>query len=183
MTAAGQVIGYTIALKNTGSTALTGVTLTDVLPDGTTAVVSGPTGDTNGDTKLQNTETWTYTVSYTVKQSDIDAGMLLVNTATGDSNETTPVSDTAVTGTAAAGPSLSIVKTASPPTYSTVGAAISYSYKVTNNGNVTITAPFTVSDNKRRRAAHRRRPASPPLRSSPAQRATRSARRTSTPAR
>ena len=47
-------------------------------------------------------------------QADIDAGQPLVNTATGDSNETTPVSDTAVTGTAASGPSLSILKTANP---------------------------------------------------------------------
>ena len=53
---------------------LTGVTLTDLRPDGTTGAVTGPTGDTNGDSKLQNTETWTYTASYTVKQSDIDAG-------------------------------------------------------------------------------------------------------------
>ena len=122
--------------------------MTDVLPNGSAGVVTGPTGDTNNDGKLQNTETWVYMTSYTVTQADIDAGQLLINTATGDSNETTPVSDTAITSTAVAGPSLSIVKTANPTTYNVVGAVITYSYKVTNNGNVTITAPFTVFDDK-----------------------------------
>ena len=44
--------------------------------------------------------------------------------------------------------SLTIVKTATPSTYSAVGNIISYSYLVTNNGNVTLSGPFTVSDDK-----------------------------------
>jgi hypothetical protein len=40
------------------------------------------------------------------------------------------------------------VKTASPTTYSTVGTVITYSYKVTNSGNVTLAGPFSISDNK-----------------------------------
>ncbi len=43
---------------------------------------------------------------------------------------------------------LSIVKTPTPTTYSAVGASIAYSYLVTNTGNVALTPPFTVSDNK-----------------------------------
>src|SRR5262249_42462397 len=137
--------GIAVASTSTGGTvtypliALTGITLTDVLPNGSPGTVTFVGGDTNNDGKLQNTETWFYTTSYTVSQADIDAGQLLINTATGDSNETPPVSDTAITSTAASGPSLSIVKTANPTTYSVVGAVITYSYKVTNNGNVTIT--------------------------------------------
>jgi len=43
---------------------------------------------------------------------------------------------------------LSLTKTATPMTYSAVGAVISYSYLVTNSGDVTLDGPFTVSDNK-----------------------------------
>ena len=40
------------------------------------------------------------------------------------------------------------MKTATPGTYSAVGDTISYSYLVTNAGNVTLAGPFTVSDDK-----------------------------------
>ncbi len=53
-----------------------------------------------------------------------------------------------ITNTLIAVPALSIVKMATPSTYSTVGAVISYSYLVTNSGNVTLSGPFTVSDDK-----------------------------------
>ena len=45
-------------------------------------------------------------------------------------------------------PVLTLVKTASPTTYDSVGDVISYSYLLTNNGNVTLVAPFTVTDDK-----------------------------------
>ena len=44
--------------------------------------------------------------------------------------------------------SLAIVKTATPATYSAVGDVISYSYLVTNSGNVTLAGPVTVADDK-----------------------------------
>ncbi len=45
-------------------------------------------------------------------------------------------------------PALSIAKTALPATYSTVGQVINYSFQVTNSGNVTLSGPFTVSDDQ-----------------------------------
>ena len=45
-------------------------------------------------------------------------------------------------------PALSLVKTASPATYDSVGDVISYSYVVTNTGNVTLAGPVTVADDK-----------------------------------
>ncbi|HET9520758.1 MAG TPA: hypothetical protein VFO73_06925, partial [Candidatus Limnocylindrales bacterium] len=47
-----------------------------------------------------------------------------------------------------ASPALTLDKTATPATYDSVGDVISYSYLLTNSGNVTLVAPFTITDNK-----------------------------------
>ncbi len=73
------VLDYTITVENTGNQTLTNVVPTDTLPDGSTGTLTGPTGDTDSDGELDITETWTYTISYTVTQADIDAGVTLIN--------------------------------------------------------------------------------------------------------
>ena len=45
-------------------------------------------------------------------------------------------------------PTLLTVKIASPTTYSSVGQNITYTYNVTNTGNVGISAPINVTDNR-----------------------------------
>jgi uncharacterized repeat protein (TIGR01451 family) len=45
-------------------------------------------------------------------------------------------------------PGLSLTKTADPTTYDHLGQLIVYTYVVKNTGNVTLTGPFTVTDNK-----------------------------------
>ena len=45
-------------------------------------------------------------------------------------------------------PAISLVKSATPATYATLGQTISYSYLVTNTGNVTLAGPVTVTDDK-----------------------------------
>ncbi len=52
------------------------------------------------------------------------------------------------TVTAVQDKTLKLVKTATPTTYSIQGAVISYSFLVTNGGNVTLGGPFTVTDDK-----------------------------------
>jgi len=47
-----------------------------------------------------------------------------------------------------AGPFLTLVKTADPTTFNWVGEVISYSYELTNTGDVTLVGPFTVTDDK-----------------------------------
>ena len=86
------------------------------------------------------------TATYTVTQVDLDASKI-TNKATA-TNGTVTSNEATATVYAVAHPNLSLVKTATPGTYSAVGNVISYSYLVTNNGNVTLSGPFTVSDDK-----------------------------------
>ncbi len=81
VTAAGEELGYEIVLANTGNQTLTNVTVSDVLPDGSAGTLSGPTESLSTNGELNVGETWTYTLSYTVTQADIDTGTPLVNTA------------------------------------------------------------------------------------------------------
>ena len=93
----------------------------------------------------------TCNASYTVTQTDLDFG-LITNTATGHAKTLggTPVNSNAASATVNAvwKPALTLDKTATPQTYSKVGDIISYSYLLTNSGNVRLRAPFTVTDNK-----------------------------------
>jgi len=45
-------------------------------------------------------------------------------------------------------PGLSLSKAANPKTYTQVGQVIDYTYVLTNNGNVPLTGPFKVTDDK-----------------------------------
>ncbi len=129
-------ITYTIVVTNTGNVSLTSPVLTD--PFATT----GPTltgGDTDSDGVLDVGETWTYTASHTVTQAEIDAGTDLVNTATVDTDQTTPQTDTVVIPIAQT-PALTIAKDADLTTVSAPGT-ITYTIVVANTGNVSLTSP------------------------------------------
>ena len=105
-------------------------------------VVSCPT------TTLGPGASTTCTASYVTTQADIDNGSVTdTATATGDapdgSDVSSPLSSASVSVTQS--PGLTVVKTASPATVSTAGQSITYSYAVTNTGNVTVTG-IGVSD-------------------------------------
>ncbi len=136
----GDTITYDIEVDNTGNVTLTGVTVTD--PD-TTVGVCAPAQPGS----LAPGATMTCPASYVVTQADVDAGSF-TNTATGDSNETGP--DTgSETVTFTQSPALTLVKTiTSGNPYSSVGDVLSYSFAVTNSGNVTLDGPFTVADDR-----------------------------------
>ena len=81
-----------------------------------------------------------------VSQADIDAGQI-TNIATANSGLTSSAPENAiVTGTQL--PELSVEKTATTADYSAPDDIVSYSYVVTNTGNVTLTDPITISDDK-----------------------------------
>lgn len=100
----GDVINYTIAVSNTGNITLTNVEVTDTLIEDSlmprdldlNGVIDGD-GDADGE--LDVGETWYWVGQYQVTAADYEAAMASVNpyfiqnTATADSNETDPESD------------------------------------------------------------------------------------------
>jgi uncharacterized repeat protein (TIGR01451 family) len=92
----------------------------------------------------------TCTATYTIAQADLDRGHVTnVATTIVVANDRTITSDPAtVTVQAAQGPALGIVKTADRTTFTKAGETITYTYVLTNTGNVALGEPFTVSDDK-----------------------------------
>jgi hypothetical protein len=136
-------------VTNTGN-----VTLTNVLPSegtfsgtGTKPVVVCP----GGAATLVPGQTLTCTATYTVTQADLDSGATIANGATatgtppasytgpafaGSATDpaTSPAANVSVTQAAA----MTLKKTADIALVSTVGQVITYSFLITNTGNVTL---------------------------------------------
>jgi hypothetical protein len=86
------------------------------------------------------------TATHAITQADLDAGSI-TNIATATSGNGTKSNQATATVTGTQTPAISLTKTPNPTTYSAVGQTITYTYVVTNSGNVTLAAPFTVSEN------------------------------------
>jgi uncharacterized repeat protein (TIGR01451 family) len=151
VTAAGQTVTFTFTITNTGNVTLHGVVVNEGTFSGTGALsgltYTWPVPGSPG--VLAPGQVATATATYTVTQADIDAGSIS-NTATASGTPpgaTTPVTSppSTVKVTAPPAPALALLKNASPTTVSAVGATITYSYSVTNTGNVTMTGVF-ISD-------------------------------------
>ncbi len=130
--AAGTSITYSYLVTNTGNVTLHSVNVTDPMPG--LSAIQCP------NSSLAPTKSETCTATYTTTQADVDAGSLNnTGTATGLSPANVQVSaQSSVSIPAVQSPSLLIVKTPSPTTVSTVGATVTYTFTVTNNGNVTM---------------------------------------------
>ena len=133
---------YTISVSNAGTVPLTGLSLSDALLQGAAprSLTTGPSfssGDSDSDGVLDPSESWVYAASYAVTQANIDAGTSFSNTVTFDSAETIPTTSAPAVTTITVAPQLSIVKTANTPGPVSVGQIITYSFVVTNTGNVT----------------------------------------------
>ena len=141
----GDVITYSYLVTNSGNVSLAGPVTID---DDIATDEACPDVDTVGnlDTSLDPGEMITCTASHTVDQADLNAGSV-TNVATASAGGTTSPSDT-VTVTAIQSPALTLDKTADVATYDSVGDVITYSYLVTNSGNVTIQGPIAVFDDK-----------------------------------
>ena len=146
---AGEMVDYTFTVTNTGNVTLTDVGVTDnpVSPAGgvtpTCQSRSNPSGTCSGaTTTLAPGQIATFGGTYTVTQANIDHGSV-VDTATAKGN---PPSGREVTATSSIvtvdvieSPSLTLVKSANPTTVTAAGQSVTYSFTVTNTGNLTLT--------------------------------------------
>jgi uncharacterized repeat protein (TIGR01451 family) len=135
--AVGDVIDYEFLVTNTGTATIDGPV---TVADDKTTVTCPPTAS------LDPSDSVSCTSSHTITLADIDAGSI-TNTATASADGLTSAPDSA-TVTATQGPALSLAKSADPLTYAAVGDVIDYEYVLTNSGNVTLSGPFTVSDDQ-----------------------------------
>jgi uncharacterized repeat protein (TIGR01451 family) len=137
--AAGMPVTYFYLVTNSGDVTLDPVTVTDSrgLP------VSCPR------ISLAPGELMTCTARYVTTQADVGRSSIAnTGTATGTAPDGAEVTDhSSVDIPAAPAPALSIVKTASPVTFSAAGQLITYSYLVTNNGTVSLHG-VTVTDSR-----------------------------------
>lgn len=136
VTTAGEVLGYTITVTNTGNVSLSDVIIDDTLPDGSTGTVVLTSGDVDGDVEVDPGEQWIYSGTYTVTQSDIDAGEDLVNSAVLTTDLTnTPKKDTVGIPTVQLSDIITQKKTLNNDLVSyTPGGSVEYTIEVHNNG-------------------------------------------------
>ena len=154
----GDIITYNYVVANTGNVSLSTVVVSDVGPQfnggAANALTSGPTkvaGDAVNPGVLDVGETWTYTATYTLTQANVDASAGVANGVSNtvvasakDPQNTTITPSVAgstltATTTIPAVPTLTIDKTANTAGPLVVGQVVSYSFLVTNTGNVTVT--------------------------------------------
>ena len=133
----GDVLTYTITATNNGTVSQTNIALSDPLisPSSATCATVPPGG------------TCVLTGSLTVTQAQVDAGQI-ANTAQAISDAIPGPQTASVTTPIAQSQALSIDKRGLTASYNSVGDILSYEYVVTNLGNVTITSPITVSDDR-----------------------------------
>nr|WP_277352197.1 isopeptide-forming domain-containing fimbrial protein [Knoellia sp. DB2414S] len=142
---AGDTVAYTFVVRNTGSTALSNV----VVSDPKVGPVSCPS------TSLASGASMTCTKTYTITQPDMDAGAVN-NTATASGRPAGAVADVSATSTATTNlaPTGTLVLDKSHGTITDpdgngldAGDQVPYTFKVTNTGTVTLTG-VSVTDPK-----------------------------------
>ncbi|WP_341860924.1 Ig-like domain-containing protein [Gymnodinialimonas sp. 57CJ19] len=150
-TAEGQLVNYLIEVENTGDIPLTGVNIVDTLPNGSTGTLIGPVegGGTDGRDQLGRIdvgETWTYTISYTIEQGDIDSGAPVVNTVAVTTTETgTDVESDTASIPVDQDEGFTFTKTTDVASFAAVNDPVVFTFTVENTGNVTMT-DVTVTD-------------------------------------
>ena len=144
LNAVGDIVDYAIHVTNDGNVELTNVTITDPLT-GVSEIIS----------TLAPDATVSVYVSYAITQEDLDSNATLEpddlfagsldNTATADSDQTGPATDSEsvdIVRNAA----LEVAKSADVTTVSAEGDEIVYTYSVYNLGNVSLTGVALVDD-------------------------------------
>ncbi|WP_347404318.1 hypothetical protein [Micromonospora sp. WMMD1120] len=143
ITSVGQQVPYRFLVANTGGVTLNGVNVTDAQTPPSSNANLGPI--TCPVTTLAPGESTTCTATYTVTQADLDNdGVTDVATAHGTpAGGDTPIDSTPSTLTIPAAdliPSISVLKSSTTVSISTVGQQVPYRFLVANTGTVTLTS-------------------------------------------
>ena len=126
-------VTYTYTLKNVGTVPVTDITMVG----DTCSPIVRVSGDSNGDNKLDITETWIHTCSTTLTETHTN-----IVTATGWANGISAVdiaSATVIVGSPVVPPLIHLIKRPSVFTLPAGGGAVTYTYIVSNPG----TAPLS----------------------------------------
>jgi len=142
ITAAGDVLEYTITVVNNGNVSLNNVVPSDTLSNGNVLVLSAAAESVNADSILEVGETWVYTTTYSVTQNDIDLGIALTNNVSVTSDETgaTPVDANTTATPITQTPSFTVNKeqTGGPSVINAPGEVLEYTITLVNDGNVSL---------------------------------------------
>ncbi len=133
-------VRYTYILKNIGTVPVTDVTM---VGDTCSPIVLA-SGDTDGDSQLDLTETWTYRCTTTLTETHTN-----IVTATGWANglsATDIASATVVVGLPIVPPLIHVTKVPSPLALSAGGGNVTYTERITNPGTVSLSNVTLVDD-------------------------------------
>ncbi|MBO1740594.1 DUF11 domain-containing protein [Leifsonia sp. TF02-11] len=139
VTSAGDPVTYTFQITNTGNTTLTGIGVNETAFSGT-GTLPTPACDA---TTLAPAASTQCTTTYSVTAADFVAGTI-TNTAVAEGQDagvgdvTSPPASAVVTATPPA-PALALTKTANPTSVNAAGDTVTYTFHVTNTGNVEVT--------------------------------------------
>lgn len=142
---AGDPLTYGFRVTNTGNVAVSGVTITETAFTGTGGAPTAtcPAGP------LEPGGFVDCTATYALTQADVDAGSV-DNTATASADPasggsvTSPSSSATVT--IARAPAFTFVKSVDRASVTAVGELLTYTFRIVNTGNVTLTDPVIVED-------------------------------------
>ena len=144
---AGATVTYAFVVRNTGNVSLSSLAIDETAFNGAggMSAISTPTcAPVALGGKLAPQATTTCTATYDVTQADIDNGGSIDNTATASglapgATDPTTSPESSATVDVAQSPQLSVVKSVSPSGTLVVNTQLTYSFLVTNTGNVTVT--------------------------------------------
>lgn len=142
-----QTIEYEYVLNNTGNVTLTSPTVVDDVID-VASSVSCPAGDILPGTSV------ICSASYSTLQADLDAGEVTniatasATTAGAGGSDTVTSTDQTLTVPALQTPGLTLAKSGADPASFIIGETITYTFTITNSGNIDIAGPITVNDDR-----------------------------------
>ncbi len=149
----GETITYTIIVTSVGNVSVTDINIVD--PNADTIVLNSTNGTDDGLDEIVNSmapgETATFIATHNITQEDLDNNQVSniatvgsldpgggsVTDLSDDPDDPTTNTDDPTVTPLYAGPSLTISKSADDTSNVTLGQTITYTYIVTNNGNIT----------------------------------------------